>query len=88
MPTRTEAPLSPAERRRQVASILARGVYKIDRFSRSLADFMRMMSQTHNCLRPSRVASKGPPLLPCPSSRSSPAVVAASGYQHPPCGSD
>ena len=31
MPMRTEAPLSPAERRRQVASILARGVIRLRR---------------------------------------------------------
>lgn len=28
MPTRTEAPLDPAERRRQIASVLAKGVIR------------------------------------------------------------
>jgi hypothetical protein len=31
MPLRTDAPISPAERRRQIASILARGVIRLRR---------------------------------------------------------
>jgi hypothetical protein len=37
MPSRTDAPLSPAERRRQVASILARGVMRWRRQAKSTA---------------------------------------------------
>lgn len=37
MPSRTDAPLSPAERRRQVASILARGVIRFRRQAKSAA---------------------------------------------------
>jgi hypothetical protein len=37
MPPRTDAPLDPAERRRQVASILARGVMRWRRHVRSTA---------------------------------------------------
>jgi hypothetical protein len=35
MPTRTEAPLDPADRRRQIASILARGVIRRRRQAKS-----------------------------------------------------
>lgn len=37
MPTRTEAPLDPSERRRQVASILARGVVRWRRRAKAAA---------------------------------------------------
>lgn len=37
MPSRTEAPLSPTERRREVASILARGVVRWRRQAKSTA---------------------------------------------------
>jgi len=37
MPMRTEAPLDPAERRRQVASILARGVMRWRQQAKSTA---------------------------------------------------
>ncbi|MDX2197832.1 MAG: hypothetical protein SF069_02550 [Phycisphaerae bacterium] len=37
MPSRTDAPLSPTERRRQVASILARGVIRLCRQAKSTA---------------------------------------------------
>lgn len=37
MPTRTDAPLDPADRRRQVASILARGVMRWRRQAKSSA---------------------------------------------------
>ena len=35
MPTRTDAPLSPADRRRQVASILAKGIIRWRRRAKS-----------------------------------------------------
>lgn len=37
MPMRTDAPLSPTERRKQVASILARGVIRLRRHVKSTA---------------------------------------------------
>ncbi len=37
MPSRTEAPLSPVERRHQLASILARGVIRLHRQAKSTA---------------------------------------------------
>jgi hypothetical protein len=56
MPMRTEAPLSPAERRRQVASILARGVMRWRRQAKltGLVDAQKSASAGENRLELSR----------------------------------
>ncbi|TWT45030.1 hypothetical protein RAS1_14510 [Phycisphaerae bacterium RAS1] len=56
MPTRTEAPLDPSERRRQVASILARGVIRQRRQAKltGLVDSQKSAPAAENRLEVSR----------------------------------
>lgn len=56
MPSRTDAPLSPVERRRQVASILARGVLRLHRQAKltGLVDAQKSAPTGENRLELSR----------------------------------